>query len=514
MEPHPARLVPVLAAFLGGLLLVCVLGYAALWALDPPGASPWVLVRAPEAAAAMGGFAEVVVAVLGVAITVVAILVELAANRYTPRITDLFVRDPVNITVLGGFVVTSVLVVWLDVTAWGEGAGWMRVAAVALLSAALLALLPYFAYVFDFLTPTRVIRTLKGAAHAAVRRGRSGSAASLHAARADALHQIEQLGDMALNAVDNNDKAIAVAAVDALGDLLRDYLVDKPGLRGEWFAIDASIGRDQDFVSLHPDIVEGLAARRIFLEMKVLRQFQALFTESLHTLRDVNHLIAIQTRATAALAARRGDAAALDMVLRFLNTFLRATINARDVRTAYNLYNEVRLVAEALLAAGDEARLVELAQRMKFYGQLAFHAELPFILETAAYDLCALLEGAHAAGSPAHDRLLAVFLDVDREPDSPQQEASLRGVRKAQVKLATYYLDRGDEPAARRILDDLRGEPRARLASIRDELHAIDDPEYWEVSDRGINFDWLPPARRARLDEFFSWLDEAAAQAG
>ena len=56
---------------------------------------------------------------LAILITVVAIVVELAANRYTPRITELFVRDPVNVVVMSSFVITSVLVVWIDLSLYG-----------------------------------------------------------------------------------------------------------------------------------------------------------------------------------------------------------------------------------------------------------------------------------------------------------------------------------------------------------------------------------------------------------
>ena len=34
-----------------------------------------------------------------------------------------------------------------------------------------------------------------------------------------------------------------------------------------------------------------------------------------------------------------------------MNTYLRAALNARDVRTAYNVLNQYRQLAEALLAA-------------------------------------------------------------------------------------------------------------------------------------------------------------------
>ena len=70
--------------------------FAGLWWVDYGATSPIAVWTAPEAASTLTSVAEVTVGVLGIAITVVAIIVELAANRYTPRISELFVRDPVN----------------------------------------------------------------------------------------------------------------------------------------------------------------------------------------------------------------------------------------------------------------------------------------------------------------------------------------------------------------------------------------------------------------------------------
>ncbi len=96
---------------------------------------------------------------------------------------------------------------------------------------------------------------------------------------------------------------------------------------------------------------------------------------------------------------------------------------------------------------------------------------------------------------------------MDREPEGHKsQEASLRGVRKAQTKLATFYLVAGDERSARRIFEDMRHEAPERLRSIRSELERVEEAEYWEVSDRGINFEWLEPERRAQLETFFGWF--------
>jgi hypothetical protein len=102
--------------------------------------------------------------------------------------------------------------------------------------------------------------------------------------------------------------------------------------------------------------------------------------------------------------------------------------------------------------------------------------------------------------------MLDLFLTVDKESEHPEQESTLRGVRRAQVQLATFFLARDDTARARRVYEDMALERPERLASIRDELVTEDAPDYWEVTDRGVNFGYLPPDRRARVVEFFEWF--------
>ena len=63
----------------------------------------------------LGSFAEVITGVLGIAITVVTIIVELAATRYTPKISDLFIRNSVNIVILSFYIITCLFGVWFAV---------------------------------------------------------------------------------------------------------------------------------------------------------------------------------------------------------------------------------------------------------------------------------------------------------------------------------------------------------------------------------------------------------------
>ena len=108
--------------------------------------------------------------------------------------------------------------------------------------------------------------------------------------------------------------------------------------------------------------------------------------------------------------------------------------------------------------------------------------------------------------------MLEAFLRLDRPLRTRSQEAALLGVRKAQVKLAAYYLAVGQEEKARLIRDDMADEPQERLLAIREALERVTTKDFWEIIDRGRNFEYMPPKQRAQLDTFFSWLVPAQGE--
>lgn len=462
-----------------------------------------------SAFSAINGLPEVVVAVLGIAITVVSIIVELASSRYTGRIADLFIKDRVNLLVLGFFVVTSVhcVCVLLQFDPPFEPVVGASVT-MALSSVSILMLLPYFAYVFHFLGPDQVVERLRFHTNVVIARAAGRGGADLDEKKQRAGSGIEQLADMALHAIEKKDKGIAMAGVEALRKLTTVYLDVKARLQPDWFVVRGAMADNPDFISMSGEVLEDIARRRTWVEMKILRQYQTIYAEALNRMRDINYLVAINTRLVGEAAAARKDAEVLQLAIKFFNTYLRATVNAKDVRTAYNVLNQYRVFAEWLLIHGEEARATEIAGYFKYYGQLAFGSGLPFVLETVAYDLCTLNELAFDVRSPERDRLLEVFLQVDKESETVVQEAALRGVRKAQVKLATYYLLRGDEAAARRIYEDMSEERPERLASIRDEMQGVHAKEFWEVIDRVQNFDYLSPERKEMMARFFEMFGD------
>jgi hypothetical protein len=132
---------------------------------------------------------------------------------------------------------------------------------------------------------------------------------------------------------------------------------------------------------------------------------------------------------------------------------------------------------------------------------------LNFVTDTVAYDISALAQLANELASPAEAEILAEFLELDRPPFVRGQEKALLGVRKAQVKLAAYYLASGQDERARSIAKDMRDEPPERLRLIRRQLETVESKDFWEIIDRGHNFEYMPPKQRERLATFFAWFN-------
>jgi hypothetical protein len=239
----------------------------------------------------------------------------------------------------------------------------------------------------------------------------------------------------------------------------------------------------------------------------VLRQMLPIYQASLNRMRDVVRLVSINVRHISELALRNQDQAVLDLSIRYFNSFLRSAINQSDVRSAYNVLDQYRNLAESAIDDGREEVVNEISKHLVYYGRLANHSGLSFVTESAAFDLAGLCEFAHKRRPGADDAILNCLLKVDEKPESKTEESSLRGVRKAQIKLACFYLSVGADEKAGVIARDMLEEDRGRLGQLRKEMMAATQPEFWEVVDRGSNFDYMPPAFREQIERFYALLD-------
>jgi len=462
---------------------------------------------------AVSAIASMNAAVFAIVVTVVSIIVQLSADRYT-GVARMFLRDRVNLAVMGYYVVACVAGVWLSVALKHDyvprytlfGMIWITTGSLVLMG-------PYFGYVFWFLEPMNIIARIRSeAVSTALTGSREHKPSASAAAQAATLSAMEELTDITSNSISGKDKIIASGAVDALKDFAVEYVREKPRANPAWFRIGSELRENPDFVAMDPESLADLEQRKNWVEWQVLRQYLGIYNEALAHMRDINYLVAIDTRYIAETASELGDEELVALTFRFMNSYLRATLNARDVRTAYNVLNQYRLLVEAMLRRDDSNAALEGVKHMAYYGHVSFDMKLTFVTETVAYDVSSLCQYANELDSAHEDAMLSQFLQLDRPLRVSAQESALLGIRKAQAKLAAYYLTRGIEDKARLISQDMEHEPPERLESIRRSLENVTSKDFWEIIDRGRNFEYMPPAQREQLATFFGWLGVPSAR--
>ncbi len=470
---------------------------------DAGGVTGYFLFDSDHITDAVSGLGAMILAVLGIVVTVVSIVVQLSAERYT-GVTAMFMRDRTNLLVMAFYVVACVCGVWVSLSL---KAGFVpRLTLLGMLGltvAGLVLMAPYFGYVFRFLEPANIIHRIQTEAASTAELGARAEGAGCAAAQAGTLAAMEELSDITSNSISGKDKIIASRAVDALKDLAIRYLDTKERARPAWFEIGPSIRDNPDFVAMDPESLADLTARRTWFEWKIMRQYLGIYNEALGPMRDINYLVAIDTRYIGEKAAEVGDEELVALVFRFMNSYLRATLNAKDVRTAYNVLNQYRLLVETLIRKGRASDAISAVKYMKYYALVSYDMKLSFVTETVAYDVGALCQLAHDLGCSAESDILALFLEIDRPGLEHAHEVALKGVRKAQVKLASYYVSVKAEDRVSVILADMASESRERLRAIRDELVQVESKDFWEIIDRGRNFEFMPEAQRAAMLEFF-----------
>ncbi len=120
---------------------------------------------------ATSSLAGMIAAVFGIVITVVSIIVQLSADRYT-GVARMFLRDRINLAVMGYYLIACVCGVWLSVSLHRDYVP--RMALLAMIGATtfgLVLMAPYFRYVFWFLEPMNIISRIRSEAVGVAGRG-------------------------------------------------------------------------------------------------------------------------------------------------------------------------------------------------------------------------------------------------------------------------------------------------------------------------------------------------------
>lgn len=455
----------------------------------------------------LSGLGEVVVAILGIEITVIAIIVQLAANKYSSKIMDLFVGDKFNVAVISLYVITSINTVLVVNTINERSLNYFSITfTLVLIILSLLFVIPHFNYIFNFLRPENFLAYVSRRAAEKLENIPSDVKGILKAKR-KTREDIDFIGDIALNSVFQGDRSVTLLSLTSLREILTEYFTLKSDLPKEWFRITDEEKFDPDFSSYSEFVLKSIEENKVYLERKIFSLYDVIFNNSKTKLRDVASGVLLNTQLITIEAVRWGDQGAIDNCLKYFNSYLRASIRDKDPRSAFNTLEHYRIVAEEVLTKFPEI-VEKISVYFRYYGQEANKNQVLFILETAAFDLCRINELAYEKKVKNMNELLDLFLTVDEPAEGAEKEVSLIGVRIAQVKLAGYYLLHKEEELARQIFRDMQVEPFARIKKIEGIIFGTAQEEFWEITPRGVNFYYIEPEARAALKQFFGWFEE------
>ena len=454
-----------------------------------------------EVGNALGGVSEVLIAILGLVITVVAIVVQLASQRYTPKLIDLFIADRVNIAFFSLIVVASMyslLIVYSTTTSFLPF--WGSLFLLGLTTLILSLLLPYFNYVFLFLTPGNIIKIIRRNAKNGMERviGAKAKPEDIREQQNEVANAMEQISDIALSAVSQMDRNVALLSIRTLKDVMVDYLLVKRRMPKRWFA-----AQKDHFPAISSDFIQEIHSSHTWVEVKGFLDMELIFKTAIKDMPDAVSAVANNAKIIGLYAIKLRDFQVLANVIQFFNTFLRHAVNNRNPKAIYNLFYQYRQLAGEVLGVDD--KLVEkIAFYFKYYGQIAQTYQIPLILITASFDLVYLLEKAYLARVPNLENLVQTFLELDDNLPNQGNEFELRSVRKAQLMFAGFLLSKGDEKLVLRIFEDMKSEPRERMDAIRGEMMAVTDRKFWEVTDRGLDFFYTDDEIKKYINVFYT----------
>jgi hypothetical protein len=238
--------------------------------------------------------------------------------------------------------------------------------------------------------------------------------------------------------------------------------------------------------------------------MKLFSQLRQVMSGSIGRMHDVTSAGARALRRLGLEETARRDPWLRELVMEYFNTFIRAALNARDVRSVFVVFDQYRTFAEALDADHPD-QVLEIAYYFEYYAQVAREMGITFVVESIAHDLGALVQHAWTARASNREALLERFLAYGA------QGPPLVGVRKAQALLASYFLLGGQDEAAARVARSFEGLDGAFVARLRTELLGVTREKYWEVNERRLNMDYVPPPQRERLREFLEGVETRRA---
>lgn len=493
-------------SFLKGIVLIgfgftaffALEGLLEWWRLGRPGleATSWGGVNNTKLVDILSPMARAYNNVLAMLLSTVGLAIPLTANMHTPKLIDMFLRDRLNQVMLILFAFGAANVLFVDYLV-GPDFAPMWAYRISIIGALLgwAVLIPYFFYVVRFLDPSQILTRLKDQVTAEIDRAAAGKV-DVEKSQ-DVIHErLSQIGTICLKSIDRADRSVVLEGIWALKQLCDHYGARKASMPDAWFKVDR-----KDFVGLSNEALEIINEGQTWFEHKVGRQLYLAYQAALAKSPDAISSLSDAARVIATNAAARGDELALQLLVRYFNNFLREAIKKKDTHAIYDLFYQYRLLGRD--AGRDRPELLrQIGRSFRFYSETAASSGLEFIPQLAGFDLGWLVRRAYETKSAAADGLLGDVLALDHMPRG--KAATL--LVKAKMLLGGAFLEAGQTAQAARVAENLGNVPPETLAMTADDLMAVSERCFWEVTDRQVNFEFMGPERREHVRAFIASL--------
>jgi hypothetical protein len=433
--------------------------------------------------------------VLAMLIATIGLAIPLTANMHTPKLIEMFLRDSINRWVLSFIAIGAAHVLFVDYIIGPQFAPtWAVAIAVFMALVGWALLLPYFFYVVRFVDPSRLIVRLRDEVQNIVVAVAERDYDPI-AAQQEISIRIHQIGTIIIKSLDRNDRDVAAEGTWALKSLYEHYAKYKPRMPKDWFVVDRA-----DFIGLSDEALEMLTEARTWFGMKLLHQMEHGFLRALrHGADDTVSTFSDATRVMALRTEANHDEQALRLCIRFFNNYLRESIKARNLRAVYDVFYQYRRLARDL---GDRPELLrEIGNHFAYYAVMARTFGMVFAPQLVLFDLGYVTRRAYERASPSAPDLLKTMLAMPHRTGDDLHTMAV----KAKLILGGFFIENRLDSEADAVRKNLRDVNAQQIERAESELLAA-DRSFFEVTDRQLNLEYVPPERRQPLEQFCATL--------
>ena len=386
-------------------------------------------------------------------LTFISLAIPITANLYTPKLIEIFIRDRINLFVLCTCAILAAHNLFAFSLSFDQWTGQLPFTiAVAGAIVGWLLLLPYYFYVVSFIDPLTIIKRVSHSL--LLELDTAVSARHRVAVSQQRVNQkITNLGSVLLRAADRADRDVTFDAIRTHVLVLVRVREVKARLPAEFF----KVGNDL-LVGLSGDATDILSEARIWMEHRIAIQLVLAFKSVLGKMPDGVSAMAQAVKNAAHDEACQHNDGVFDLIARELNRFAREAIKHKENASVFNVFSFYQALVVRLL--GDRPEQVpRLVRYLRFYADYARAQGMPFIYELVSYELGELTARAYEGKvAPARELLDAVLSFGGVEESA--------GLVKSRAILAGYFLERGLN------FDFVEPQRRARVIEVFDRLNA------------------------------------------